>query len=125
MSKCKLIYLASPYSHRSKRVEQSRYREINRIAAALHTTYDHAFILPITQSHILRKYEDSLGTTFKAWCERDLRFIKACDEVWVVKLKGWDTSVGIKAEIAFAKKLKIKVRYIKTTTAGDGYGLKQ
>ncbi len=112
----KLIYIASPYSHKDKAIENYRYKEITRIAAKLHKRYDHAFILPITQSYQVNTWEPSLGGSFSKWRDRDLLFISKSDEVWVVMLEGWQESIGVKAEIAFATENLIPIQFIDAET---------
>lgn len=112
----KLIYLASPYSHKDRQIEKFRYKEITRIAAKLHKKYPYAFILPITQSHELKNWEPSLGGSFVKWRDRDLHFISKSDEVWVVLMEGWLESIGVQAEIEFAKECNIPVKHINPET---------
>lgn len=122
----KMIYLASPYSCTTKHkwgqavikkiTEFLRYKKITIIAAKLHTKFNHAFILPITQSKVLCDLEPELGGSFEKWAARDLEFISRCDEVWVVKMEGWKESVGVRAEIKFAKDIKKPVKYIDLIT---------
>jgi hypothetical protein len=111
--KVKLIYLASPYSHKNRSMEYKRFYEITFIAAQLISKYGHAMFLPITQSHVLKDIEPHLfGTSFEFWKDIDLSAIDHSDEVWVVKLDGWKESIGVCAEIAHAKASKIPVKYV-------------
>lgn len=116
----KVVYLASPYSHKTKRVEKLRMEAIDAIAAELHIQYKNiAFILPITTSCAMRKQRSSLGGAFEEWAKRDYEFLKRSDELWVVMLPGWLISVGVLAEIKFMEKQKNKkIRYL------DPYTLK-
>lgn len=99
----KLIYLASPYSHPEAHIEELRFNQITRLAAKYTVEFGHAFICPITQSYQLVQHSDgALKGSFDKWREIDLRFIQACDEVWVVKMLGWDKSIGVQEEIKFA-----------------------
>ncbi len=118
-----MIYLASPYSYKSRipgwsyLVRQYRNYLITKIAGKLHDQFPEvAFILPITQSHEVAKYMKSNSTAFTAWANRDLEFISRCDDVWVVMMPGWKESIGVQAEIKFAKKNKIPVKYINHVT---------
>lgn len=112
------IYIASPYSHKYAIRMREREEWINSIAAKLHVIYDYLFFLPITQSAPLQRKQPSLGGCFAKWKKRDLEAIRRMDEVWVVTLPGWDKSVGVKAEIAYAKKYKKPVYYIDPITKG-------
>lgn len=108
----KFIYLASPYSHPEKDIEITRYVLITWVAARLTEKYEVSMFLPITQSYQLRFHNPNLGTTFKAWQKVDFCAIEHSDEVWVVKIDGWKESVGVTAEIEYAKTLKLPIRYI-------------
>jgi hypothetical protein len=113
----KMIYLASPYSHPDKAVEAFRYIVVTKIAAYLIAEHNVAMFLPITQSHTLKDHELRLkGTTFAAWRDIDLCAIDHCDEVWVVKMKGWKESVGVTAEIDHAKLTNKPIKYINAKT---------
>lgn len=114
----KSVYLCSPYSYHSdipflgKIIQYYRYRTITKIAARLTEKYRPALILPITQSYQLSKHMNNTGTSFAHWADIDLRFVEVVDEVWVVKLWGWQQSVGVKAEIKHARRCGKPVRFI-------------
>jgi len=42
-----------------------------------------------------------------------------CEEVWVVMIEGWASSVGILAEVQLAKELGKVVRFVWPNTVGD------
>lgn len=108
----KMIYLASPYSHKKTSVQNKRYRDITKVAAKLTKDTGLCFFLPITQSFQLVKVDPSLGGSFSAWRNIDLYAIKKSDEMWVVTMDGWLESIGVQAEIAYAKSLKKPVKYL-------------
>lgn len=111
-----LIYLASPYTHNNKGIEFRREHEITYIAALLTKEYQYPMFLPITQSANMKRSLPELGSTFKYWASIDLSAIRHCSEVWVVTMNGWDTSVGVKAEIEFAHTNNKMVYYIDPLT---------
>lgn len=113
----KLIYLASPFTHSSKRVMQKRRKQIDLIGAKLQYTHRVAIFPPITISDTYAKLlPGKFEHKFEAWANIDLYTISKCDEVWVCTMDGWKESVGVQAEIALAKARKIKVRYIDPKT---------
>lgn len=118
----KFIYLASPYSYNEgtdaeqKMMRDFRYLTITRVAACLIKKTRNAFFLPITQSHALKELDDSLGTNFESWEKIDLCAIDHSDEVWVVRMDGWKDSVGVKAEIKYAKKINKPIKYVNPMT---------
>lgn len=115
----KLIYLASPYTYKSKipfvswAVRLYRYRLITKIAGLLHEQYPNcAFILPITMSHHTIKYMKDKCSGWETWGKRDLFYISKCDEVWIVMMNGWRKSKGVNAESRRASKLNLPIKYI-------------
>lgn len=108
----KLIYLASPYSDHNKVLQRFRELRVTKVAAKLTLKYGYAMFLPITQSAPMVRAEPELGGSFKAWKKIDLFMIKKCDELWVVKLIGWNESIGVRAEIRCAKRNKKPIKYI-------------
>lgn len=118
----KSVYLASPYSYKSKipglawLIRWCRYRTITKIAAILTELQSVALILPITQSYHMSKYMSCRDTGFSAWADIDLTFVSIVEEVWVIKMDGWKESIGVQAEIAYALSINKPVRYFDPTT---------
>ena len=113
--KQKLIYIASPYSHKSKSVMKNRVATVSKVAAILTKKYKFAMFLPITQSAEMVKYEPSLGGDFKSWESIDIFMVKEkADEVWVILMEGYDTSIGVTAEIECARRHNKPIKYFNT-----------
>lgn len=105
-----MIYLASPYSHSDPAVRAARFEAVCRAAAGL--IRDGARIFsPIAHSHPIAQY-GLADTPFAYWQEMDEHMICACDELWVLTLDGWEQSVGVKHEIAFAEARGMPIRYL-------------
>lgn len=66
---------------------------------------------PITESH---QYSQIMGLngSWDFWREHDLLMLSKCDELWVLKLRGWEKSVGVTAEIAAAKEMNKPIIYV-------------
>ena len=98
MKKKKIIYLASPYSHRFRIMMWWRARQIRRIMARCINEQDDIIpISPIALTHDL----DHLCPDVR-WVEDfDVHLLGRFDGMIVVKLPGWDRSVGIKREMNF------------------------
>ena len=110
MKKKDLIYLASPYTHASKKVVYERFAKVLRTTAYL-IKKGYFVFSPIVYGHVLSgRYK--MPTDWKYWLELDEKFISRCDKLMVLKLKGWQKSRGVQAEIKIAKQHKIPVRYI-------------
>ena len=96
----KKIYLACPFSHTLKSVQEARFDEVNKKAAELmeegHIVFSHiSHSVPIN-AH----FRDEKDLDF--WLRQDLPMLEMCDEVWVLALPGWVDSKGVKAEMEHA-----------------------
>lgn len=112
-----LIYLASPYSSNDwpddfkKAVENERFLNVQNVAAQLLAAGRLVFS-PIAYSHQFATGFSGFGGCWQTWQEWDSALVARCDELWVLKLTGWDASVGVKAECALARSLGKPVAYI-------------
>jgi hypothetical protein len=104
-----LTYLCSPYTSADPAIRQARFEAACKAAAELVRSGKHIYS-PIVSGHPLCQYE--LPSDWSFWRQRDLRFLAICDEVLVLKLSGWQQSVGIQAEIAAARALGKPVTFL-------------
>ena len=63
---------------------------------------------PILHCHNLAK-SHSLPTDANFWRDYNFAMLKPAAGLFILRIDGWDTSVGIAAEIAFAKEHKIPI----------------
>lgn len=110
--KLKTVYLASPYSHEDEIIMMGREYDVTNAAAKLMDRHRVSFFLPITQSAAMKRLNPKLGTSFEAWKDIDLNEIRIRDELWVLMLDDWDKSIGVLAEIEYAKELGKPIKYI-------------
>jgi len=103
-----MIYLASPYSHPDRNLVNERVGITRQCCAAL---INKKFCVwsPILMTHGIAY---GLPTDAKFWMEYNFDFIRRCEYIFVLKIPGWDTSVGVAEEIAVAKSLFIPVRFV-------------
>lgn len=105
------IYLACPYSHPLESVREQRVSMANKIAAGL-MQQGYAVFSPISHSHgIAHHINNHLDHDF--WLNQCLEFIPWCDELWIMQVKGWRESRGIKMEIEAAKENGKDVRSVR------------
>jgi len=104
-----LTYLASPYSHPDAAVRQQRFEAACRVAAEL-IRRGHVVFSPIAHSHSIAQH--GLPMDWGFWEAQDRRLLAACDELWVLKLDGWQHSRGVQAEIAIVRALGKPVRFV-------------
>jgi len=104
-----LIYLASPYSHTDKRIEQWRYQAVlnytirqQRLGVLLFS--------PIVYGHPFA--QAGLPSDFTYWRTLNERLILGCSCLHYYMLPGWEDSIGVKAEIEFAESYGLEVEAI-------------
>ena len=110
MKGSKLIYLATPYTDSCPEVQTYRFHRVTGASALLLRNGVFNFS-PITQSHEQHMSHELPGT-WDFWSQVDLEFLSRCDELFVLVEPGWQDSVGVTAEIKFAKENNIPVTYI-------------
>ncbi len=110
MSKMKMEYLATPYSHKSQEVKDYRAAVSDVIAMEL-TMQGRLIYAPMSSwHHIARKYD--MPTDAKFWEKLNMSFLANSDRLLVIMLPGWETSVGVNDEIEFAVKHDIEIVYL-------------
>ncbi len=92
-------YLACPYSHRDKHVMHARHVQICMIAARL-IEGGAKFYCPIAHTHPIAHYGGMDLHDLKIWIPFDRPMMAKCDELWIVKMDGWQESSGIQYERA-------------------------
>jgi len=103
-----MIYIATPYTHDDKRIEQLRFDLVTLVAARLIAKGLHIYS-PITHCHPIAQAFDT-GTDWETWRDMDLYMLGVCAELWVLKIDGWEHSEGVRCEIAAAKHCGIELR---------------
>lgn len=98
----KLIYLVSPYTHPDLAVRQDRFDAACRACVALIAQGFNVFS-PIVHSHPLT--EHGMGGDWSTWEAIDQDWIDRCDEVHVLTLDGFRSSVGVRAEVEYARSI--------------------
>ena len=101
-----MIYLASPYSHDDPAVMEQRFHDVCKVTAQLIKAGLNVFS-PIAHSHPLVEY--GAPTDWKSWERVDLDILGRCDGIAVLELEGFSASVGVHAEVKFAKSIGMKV----------------
>lgn len=113
-----LIYLATPYTsydpdhEKAFAVQRERYLKARAAQIELLSVGTHVYS-PIVACHYLTGI---LGHTFQDWQAYNYNLIDRCDELWVLRLPGWDNSVGVLAEIHYALEHNKPVSYLNAKT---------
>lgn len=105
-----LTYLACPYTSPSSLVRGMRFSAVNRAFATLMKFRNWNVFSPITHSHPV--HEIGLSGDWTYWKRVDTEYLRLSKRLVVLTLEGWDTSVGVRAEIKIAKRLKIPIFYM-------------
>lgn len=120
VSKCKkdgcscrntVIYLATPYTHESKEVEEERFKAVT-ILSGLLVRDGIVNFSPITQSHEQNRLVGLPGT-WDYWQYVDEVILKRCDELWIFANEGWQKSVGVQGEVDIAIAEGMPILYVK------------
>lgn len=107
-----LTYLACPYSHANPAVREARYRAVTKCAARIMELDPSVNIFsPITHSHPLH-IEGGLAGDWQRWAKVDEEYINLSAIMYVLCLRDWDRSVGVRAEIKIAKSAGVSVWYV-------------
>jgi hypothetical protein len=111
-----MIYLASPYTHPDPAIRRKRF-EAACCAAAQLIRQGKTVFSPIAHSHSI--CQQGLPIDWAYWEGHDLEFLKVCDEVVVLKLDGWQKSVGVQAEIAIARTLEKPITFLAMSSSPE------
>ena len=104
------IYVAGPYSSMFESIMEYRAEELTDYAAFL-CNKNEVVYSPITHGHAMA-IKHNLPRDYAYWQRSCEIFVGHCRELHVLCLNGWDTSIGVQAEIEYAESLNIKVRYV-------------
>lgn len=105
-----MIYLASPYSHHTPAIKEQRFQAVLKAAAELMSQGEIVFS-PIAHCHPIAVIYGVPGD-WHYWEKYDRAFIEACDRFIVLKLDGWEASVGVNAECEFARQIGRIIEYV-------------
>jgi len=98
-----MIYIASPYTHKDKAIEEKRFVEVAKATAHFVKKGAMAFS-PIVHGHSLVEFGGLDGMDEHNWLDYDFKFLEMSALLLVLAIDGWEESRGVRAEIAFAKR---------------------
>ena len=112
MVDCKRIYLASPFTHEDFVVRLARKKVVTECSARLLSEGQLVFS-PIVYGAMLAEGKSPLPVSWDFWEKLDASFLKNwATELWVLKMEGWEKSVGIREEISIAEELNLPVVFL-------------
>ena len=106
-----LWYIASPYSHPHPEVVKARIRELKECVAYVIENFRFAVpFSPVLYTHSLQE-SGVVGSPPEGWYAFDLAFLRKADRLIVLELEGWESSIGVALEIAFAQSRGMQIDY--------------
>lgn len=104
-----MIYLASPYSDRDPEVEELRYQAAYSHVRLAFSRKEIIFS-PIVYCHQYYINRHTPGD-FSFWQNFNEEMLLRATRLRVLRIAGWETSIGVTAEIAFASRSGITVEF--------------
>lgn len=104
-----MIYLASPYSHPDKDVQNARYEQA-LTAVAYFAQSGLTIYSPIVHWHQVAASHD-LPTQFEFWADQNKSMLQKANQLIVLNIEGWESSKGVKQEMTWAEKLNIPISF--------------
>ena len=114
------LYVASPFSSLEPDEEAFRAVEVQNLCAWLRKNTRYAPFSPIAHWDII-SFAHDLPTDAESWWEYNKAWLRRSSMLCVLCIDGWDTSIGVRMEIEFAKHIGIPIIY--ATWNGEGYEL--
>ena len=105
----KLVYLAGPYINEDKKVMLKRFKKFNKVAGKLMDTKDVYVFSPISHGHPIHS---SVEHPASFWLAFSIGMLEKCDEMYILDIEGWKESVGVTAEIEFAREHNIPIKMV-------------
>jgi hypothetical protein len=104
-----LVYLASPYTHECPLVVSDRHWRTMAFVAR-HLVAGRLVYSPIVYAHTMA-LRHTMPTSHEWYWIFNKTMIDRCDVVWILRLDGWEQSVGVCAEINYAEMTGKPIKY--------------
>ena len=104
------IYVASPYTAKSASVRRKRLKA-SALYAAKAMRAGVPVYSPLAHGEMLAKFLE-IGTDYAAWKMHCEAMINGCSQLHVLCIPGWKKSVGVNAEIEYAKSIGKEIVYV-------------
>jgi len=103
-----MIYLASPYSHDDQLIQKTRFLITEQFVNHIIKTQNLIIFSPILYMHeFAAKF--FLPTDAEFYRTFNLNVLRRSESMFLLKLKGWEESKGVRLELNVAKILDIPV----------------
>lgn len=105
-----LIYLASPYSHADHKMQELRFNQICEVAGFMLNNGWHVHS-PIAHTHPIA-CKCSLPKDYAFWQGYNKAVLSRCSHLIIVKMDGWNKSVGVHGEFLLALEMNIPIHHM-------------
>lgn len=105
-------YLASPYSHKDEVIKHKRKVAASNVIIKLMQQHIYAVSPIVHNTTLVDDWQSELDTNWDFWIDYDFAMLASCRSMLVLTIDGWKESVGVTAEIAYAKKLGKTIKYV-------------
>ena len=106
-----LWYIASPYSSDDPSIVAQRVADVEKVVVQITTKYpDVSPFSPVLYTANLQEKGLASGPP-RGWYAFDFAFLRNADRLLVLKLDGWESSIGIALEVAFAEARGLPIYY--------------
>ena len=102
-----LWYIASPYSHPCPEVRAGRVSAVRQCVVDMIKEFP--AVVPFSPVLYSSDLQADIETPPEGWYRFGLGFLRKADKLILLKLEGWQQSVGMAIEIAFAKAQGIEI----------------
>ena len=113
------VYLASPYTHHDLRIVEERAEAVADAVAGFLRKGKFVYS-PIVHCHeIAKKYD--MPKDFGFWKAYNFAMLSKASSLWVMRLPGWEASVGVCSEIEFAKSFGLPIYFVPAESISSSY----
>lgn len=104
-----MIYVASPYTHPDQAIEAIRFAQVSRHTYKL-LLAGHVAFSPIVYGHHFRSTYKYAGDS-DTWLAFNMKMLEASNQLQVLRLPGWNISIGVAREMVKARELGLPIDF--------------
>lgn len=116
-----VVFLGGPYWHEDPEVRSWRAVQYSKAVAAIVTGPSGESTMvysPVAYGHAIDGYFDDRGVSESYWRRHGIAMLRRSDQLWILKLEGWEESRGLEAELDVARRSNMEITYIEPQSLG-------
>ena len=113
--KNQLVFIATPYSHSDPTIVEQRRKTVGNVCARLIEKGVHP-ISPGLYGLSLMEFKAKEDTSWESWSDLCIAILKKCSAMFIIDVKDWEKSNGVKGELEKALLLDIPVYLLNPET---------